>query len=76
MKVTFKGDWDETVSYEDSPEMHKKVFDHLIENYFKKHGSYCGESIMQSDDPQIYAPELLSEIADDIIKFEVDYGDE
>jgi hypothetical protein len=37
----------------------------LLTKYFEKHGS--GECIMQSDDAIIYAPELLSEIADDVL---------
>ena len=58
------------ITYNDSPEVHKRVFDFLVENYFKKYDAFCGETIMQSDNPQIYAPEVLSDIADDIIQFE------
>lgn len=60
---------DQIVTYEDTPEMHKKVFDHLIA-WFHSHGHYSGESIMQSDTPQITAPEMLSDLADDVINFE------
>ena len=74
MKKTIENQWQSKISYEDSPEVHKKVFDYLMENFYQKYDSYLGESIMQSDDPQIYAPEVLAEIADDIIKFE--YTDE
>ena len=49
------------------------VLRYLIEHYFKTYGMYCGESIMQDDNALIYAPEVLAEIADKILKFEVDY---
>ena len=63
------------VTFEDTPEMHKKVFDRLIE-FFKKHESFRGESVMQCDNPQIEAPGVLADIADDIIKFEVAYKED
>jgi hypothetical protein len=53
----------------------EEIFDYLIENYYKKYGQYSGEGIMQSDKPLIEAPDILSDIADDIIKFEVEYTD-
>lgn len=37
----------------------------ILTKYFEKHGS--GECIMQSDDALISAPEILSNIADDIL---------
>lgn len=58
------------VEYEDTPEIRDAVFEKLMESYFKEYGAYSGEVIMQSDDPIIYAPEVLAEIADDIIRFE------
>jgi hypothetical protein len=62
------GTW---VEFEDSPEMHKKVFDFLIENYYKKHG-FLGEILMQDDKALISGPEVLADIADDVICFEVE----
>lgn len=44
--------------------------------YFKKHECFSGESIMQMDNPQIEAPELMADIADDILKFKFTYKDE
>lgn len=64
-----------TVKVNDSQKIKDAVFDKLIKDYYIKYGSFTGESIMQSDDPQIYAAELLSNIADDIIKFKVDWKD-
>lgn len=55
--------------YDDTPEMHKAVFDYLIENYFKKYGPLSGEGIMQDDDAQIYAPVVLGELCDEVIQF-------
>jgi len=37
----------------------------LLTAYFKEHG--IGESIMQSDEAIIQAPEMLADIADDIL---------
>jgi hypothetical protein len=37
----------------------------ILTKYFEKHG--VGECIMQSDDAIIYAPDLLAEIADDVL---------
>lgn len=60
-------DDDLIVTVDDSPEAKEKVWEILLA-YFKKYGAYCGETIGQSDDPQIYAPETLGEIADIIFK--------
>ena len=64
----YDDDWF-SVSYEDRPEMKEELFNKVLE-YFKKYSSFSGESICQSDNPIIYAPELLGQIADDIFKFE------
>lgn len=37
----------------------------ILTEYFEKHGT--GESIMQSDNAIIYAPVILSNIADDVL---------
>ena len=39
-----------------------------LEEWIKKYDAYLGEHIMQDDNCQIYAPVLLSEIVDEIIK--------
>ncbi len=39
-----------------------------IEKWIREHDATAGEVIMQSDDCIITAPELLSDIVDDIIK--------
>jgi hypothetical protein len=55
-------------TYDDSPEAREAVFQRVMD-YFKKYESLSGECIMQSDDPQIYAPEVFADIADGILKF-------
>lgn len=60
------------VEYEETQEVKDAVFEAVI-GFFKEHEAFNGECIMQSDDPIIYAPELLSEIADNIIEFKVEY---
>ena len=73
MKTEFKTeDGEISVKYEDSPEMHKAVFDRVID-FFKKHESFNGECIMQSDNPTIDSRQFTSDVAYDIIKFEVEY---
>jgi len=59
-----------TVEFDDSQAAKEAVFNKILE-FFIESESFCGESIMQSDYPLIYAPTLLSEIADDILKFKV-----
>jgi len=61
---------DRAVVYNQSQEIKNAVFNRLIDWYFK-HQRFSGEGIMQSDDPLIDAPVILSEIADEIIKFNV-----
>lgn len=60
------------VKFDDNREVRDKVFEAVVK-FFVEHEVFCGESIMQCDAPQIDGPELLSEIADDIIKFDVEY---
>lgn len=72
MKKDF-GDF--TVEFDDSQETKNKVFDALI-NWYCKVQAFTGESIMQSDDPQIEAAPFLSDLADDVIKFDITYKDD
>ncbi len=72
MKVSFKTSDHYIVSYEDTPELHKKVFDALIREYYQKLEVTIGEVIMQNDDAIIAAPEVLADLADTVIKFDVE----
>lgn len=56
-------------------EKRKAVCD-KIEEWMKKYGAYSGEKIGQDDDCQIYAPVLLEDIVDDIIKPDHNWDDE
>lgn len=58
----------------DSRKTRDEVFERVLA-FFLKHESFSGECIMQSDNPQIYAPELLSELADEVFKFETEYDE-
>lgn len=39
-----------------------------LDKWLKKYNAHSGEMIMQDDDCQVYAPDFLSDIVDDIIK--------
>lgn len=56
-----------------SPEVAMKVLDKIIEWMTHKdhYASYSGEAIMQNDNTIIDAPELISDIVDDILKPEL-----
>lgn len=66
-------DWE--VSFNDDSETRHKIYNKLLEWYL----SHCisGEGIQQDDDSIIDAPNVLSDIADDIFCFKVeDYGED
>jgi len=63
---------DMQVSYSDDSKTKDAVFKHLID-FYKKHKTFSGEELQQSDEPILEAPDVLSEIADNIIKFKVKY---
>ncbi len=46
-----------------------------IDEWLKKYDAWGGEKIMQDDDCQIYAPELICDLVDDIIKPELSEED-
>jgi hypothetical protein len=66
---TIETDWGYKVHFDDSEETKKQVFEAVI-SWFQDHEVFIGEGIMQSDDCLIEAPELLAQLADNIIKFE------
>lgn len=63
---------DTTISYQTSAEINQQVVDKIIA-WCKKYNQGCGESLHQSDDGNIYAPDLVSDIIDNVLKF--DYED-
>lgn len=58
-----------TVSYVDSFNMRNLVFEKVLEWIFK-HEAFLGEVIVQSDECNIDAPDLIAGIVDEIIKFD------
>lgn len=61
-----------SVSFDETPELKEKVYQSVL-NWYIKQGHFSGESIMQSDEPIIDAPEFLSDVADDLFKFKYLY---
>lgn len=57
-----------TVTYDDSPEVHKAVYDRILK-WFMEQDHYCGDSIHQSDSTYEDAPNLLTDIAEKCFKF-------
>lgn len=64
-----------TVSYNDDQQTKDAVFEKLLAWFFEQE-SFFGESIIQNDSPTLGAPVLLSDIADDILQFNIDWEDE
>jgi hypothetical protein len=61
---------DVIVKFNDSEAVRDKMFERVLK-YFKEHEVFHGESIHQMDDSIIDAPNVMSDIADKIIKFKV-----
>lgn len=66
---------DMIIKFDASQETKDKVFSRLIAFYLE-HESFSGECIQQSDGPLIDAPYVLSDLADDVICFDVEYIDD
>lgn len=60
------------LEYNNDESTRDKCFLALLE-FFKKHETFTGESIQQCDGPIIDAPNLLSDIADNIFEFDQNY---
>lgn len=63
-----------TVTYHDDRATRDALFEKMLA-YYKEHETFSGESIMQMDGPLLAAPDLVSDIADEIFKFEVTHKD-
>lgn len=70
MKITIQKDGYKII-HEYSIEVKNKVFNRLME-YFNKYEAYDGETIHQSDEPNLGAIIVLSDIADDLFEYEED----
>lgn len=73
METTFKDKYGNSVSYDSSDFTDSLVFETLMEEYFIPFNAFSSETICQNDDCQIYASEVLANIADKI--FKVKYND-
>jgi len=65
MRLNFDGF---VVEFDDSQEVKNAVFDRVME-YFVNCESFSSETIMQYDSAIISAPDLMGDIADNVIKF-------
>lgn len=63
------------IIYEDTEKKRDLVFEKLLNWYIEK-DCLLGEVLQQSDDCLLDAPNILSDILDNIIKFEYKYKDE
>lgn len=69
--MKFKGyDGDGEITINITDEKKDLILERIIK-YCKEHDCYCGETLHQSDDCLIYAPDVLSDIIDNILKPEV-----
>lgn len=57
-------------SYTDNEDVREKIFKRVLD-YFKENEIFSGEAIHQDDNAIISAPNVLSDIADDILMFNV-----
>lgn len=69
MKTNIKLE-DCTISFDDTRNKRDDVWEKIIE-FVTKYKCFCGESVMQNDNPQIYSPELVAEIVE-LIDFTVE----
>lgn len=60
------------LTYDDSPEAHKRIYDMMLK-WFKEMGRFSGDSIHQSDECDIQAPYILTDVAEEGFRFETTY---
>ncbi len=58
-----------TVTYKDDKNTRDVVFEKVLD-FFLRLECFNGECCIQNDDPQLEAPELLAELADDVFQFD------
>jgi hypothetical protein len=61
-----------TLTYDDSQEAKERIFE-LCLKAFKKLGHFNGESLCQSDNTYIEAPDILTRIAEKGFRFKTKY---
>lgn len=63
------------VTYRMDQETKEALFEILIDWFFW-HEAFDGESIIQCDGPNLYSCNVLGDIAEDILKFDITHEDE
>lgn len=71
MSITVETD-EYTLTYDAGPEIQNQLYTKML-GFYKRHHAFSGESVMQCDGPQLEAPELLAEIAEEIFNFDVEW---
>lgn len=61
-----------TITYKDDQATRDAVFETLLE-WFIRHDSFNGESVVQCDESAMDAPNILGDIADNNFEFDIDY---
>jgi len=51
------------VQYRDDEDTRRVIFQMTLDWFFK-HRAFCGDSVMQMDEPQLDAPVLLADVAE------------
>lgn len=64
-----------TITYYDDQAARDAVFEKLLA-WFIEFKAFDGDTIFQSDDPNLDSPHVLGEIADDIFKFDAVYDED
>ena len=67
--------WGDIVSFRDDDVTKEAMFDAVLK-FFVKHQQFSGEGVSQSDGPQLDSPELLGELADEILCFKTEHKEE
>lgn len=62
------------VKFEETAELKEQVFERVLA-FLTKHEAFYGESLMQSDGPQIEAPDFLAELVDEVFQFDAEFKD-
>ena len=63
---------DMTATIHVTEQMKNEVFNRVL-HFFAKHEVWTGESVMQSDAPQLDAPSFLADLVDDVLRPEMEY---
>jgi hypothetical protein len=68
-------DGDAVVNYEINEDVARETVKRIID-WCKKYNVSCGEGLMQSDDPQIFASILIAKIIDEVLLFKIKFKED